>query len=136
MDLAEAVLARLADASAVTSIVGDDPMRVYWNKRDQGDPLPAVVLGQISRIRDDGLEEDGDILTSRTQASCLAATHAEAWALAKAVGDALEEEADVDGFLFWIADIEGPIDLTGQGVGQAIVHEAAVDIILRHSADT
>jgi hypothetical protein len=132
MDLAEAVLARLNEAAAVTAIVGD---RITWKTRPQHKELPALVLSQAGRLRDDSLDEDGDILTTSLDADCYALTHREAWALAKAVDEALADEADVDGFLFWNADRQGPIDL-GEDAPGGFVHMAKMIIVLRHSADT
>src|SRR5690348_6311737 len=101
MDLPAAVNSRLLAASAVTNLVGQ---RVYWTRRDQGGALPAVVLAAAGGTEDYSLDDNGDIVTSRVRANCLAGSHAVAWALAEAVGDALRDEASVSGFLFWEAD--------------------------------
>jgi hypothetical protein len=49
---------------------------------------------------------------------------------------ALEDEASVSGFLFWEPDFFGPIDLTVPVASGPVIHEAVLEITLRHSAAT
>lgn len=133
MDLPQAVNTRLLAASAVTNLVGT---RINWVRRDQGGALPAVVLNAAGGSEDYSLDDNGDIVTSRIRANCLAGSHSTAWAVAEAVGDALRDEGSASGFLFWEADVFRPIDLGGESVGGVFIHEAVVEIVLRHSAAT
>jgi hypothetical protein len=133
MDLAQAVNTRLAAEGSLTALIGT---RYHWGERDQGGTLPAVVMSQASRVFDNTLEEEGHIIESNIRASCLANSHAQAWAVADAVKAALEGEASVSGFLFWEPDFFGPIDLTVPVATGPIIHEAVLEITLRHSAAT
>lgn len=130
MDLAQAVRDRLIAAVAVTTVVND---RIFWVQRDQGSDLPAVVLQLISRQRPELLDGEEDMLTSRVQAKCMAASHAAAWGLASAVRAALLPEAEVGDMLFWRATADGPRDL-GEQTAEGFVHAASIDLILRHTA--
>jgi hypothetical protein len=135
VELYEAVRARLLEASAVTALVGSgDDARIFWNRRDQGSGLAALVLTSAGGEPDDlDLEGIADSQESRIQGSCLAGSYIQARALAKAFSDALMDEAEVGEFLFWGGDRERPIDLGGDTVGNAYVHEVVQDVILRHS---
>lgn len=135
MDLGEALITVLKAATAVTALTGSgDDARIYWIRRDQGSVLPALVLASVGGAPDD-LDLDGgaDFQESRVQGSCLAASHAEARALAKAFSDALLDADEVDGFLFWEAEASRPIDRGGETVDGTFVHEIDQDVLLRHS---
>lgn len=133
MDLAEALLAQLEAAPAVTAIVAD---RIHWARRDQASPLPALVLTTVSRTSEgDTIEAEGPIWTSRVQADCFAGSHEEAWALAAAVRAAVADPADVAGFDLFGADVEGPTDLS-EDQPEGVIHRASLDLIIRHGADT
>lgn len=133
MDLAAAVNSRVAANVALTALIGT---RYYWGHRDQAGALPAVLFIQVGRTTDYTLEEENDFKESRIQASCLGSSHKEAWDVAAAVKTALDGEASVSGFLFWEPDFFGPVDLTTEGAAGTLIHEAALDITLRHSAES
>jgi hypothetical protein len=134
MELYEAVRTRLLATPAVTALVGSgEDARIFWNRRDQGSELPALVLTAAGGEPDDlDLDGEGDIQESRIQGSCLAGSYIAARGLAKAFADALLDEADVDGFLFWGGDAERPLDRGADTIGNAFVHEVDQDVILRH----
>lgn len=134
MELYEAVRTRLIEASAVTALVGSGAdARIYWNRRDQGSALPALVLTAAGGEPDDlDLDGSADYQESRIQGSCLANSYIQARELAKAFSDALMPSASVSGFLFWDGDRERPIDLGSDTIGNAFVHEVAQDVILKH----
>jgi hypothetical protein len=134
VQLYEAVRKRLLAATAVTDLVGaGDNARIFWNRRDQGSALPALVLTGVGGEPDDlDLQDEADTQESRIQGSCLAGSYIAARALAKAFSDALLDEAEVEGFLFWGGEAERPLDRGGDTIGNAFVHEVDQDVVLRH----
>lgn len=137
MDLAEALLARLSAATAVTAKVAN---RIHWVTRPQGEALPALVLTLVSSVPEEDLEgETPDFWTSRVQVDALSRSHAEAWAIAGAASSALLPDAvvgtDPDQMTFEIAERLGPRDL-GEADEKGFVHRASTDMIFRHSAGT
>lgn len=135
MDLGEALVTALKDASEVTDLVGAGAgARLYWTKRDQGSAVPALVLSAAGGSPDDlDLAGDTDIQESRVQLSCLAGSHAVARSLAKAASDALLALDEVGDMLFWEGEAERPIDLGSEAIGGKFIHEVVQDVILRHS---
>lgn len=137
MTLSAAVFGRLAADAAVVALVGQtsDPTPcIFWGERDQGSPLPALVLEWVGGPPEElDLDGQADLVESRLQLTALAASHAVARELVKAASDALMDEDDVGDVLFWGADRDRPIDLTTQGPAQTIMHEVTQDMTLRHS---
>lgn len=136
MDLGEAILSRLTNASSVTDIVGTGAdAQIFWVRRDQGGQLPALVLQQVGGTPEEfSLEGNSDFQESLVQASCLAASHIAAHALAAAFVAALTPAADVSGFLFWeIDEAPRPIDRGGDVIGGGFIYEVTQELVLRHS---
>lgn len=75
----------LADAG-VAGLVAD---RVSWATLPRGDALPAIVLTQVSGIRDYAMTSPSGLVTSRVQVDCWAKTNGEATKLARSVNAAL-----------------------------------------------
>ena len=136
MDLARAVLARLEASSAVTDEVAE---RIWWLRRDQGAPLPAIVLSQISRTPEgDTLEEEGPVWSSQVQIDCWARGHdgfSTARRIAAAARAALIEPGEHEGFEFLGTDTAGPIDFTEDGaVGP--LFRATLNLTIRHGEES
>jgi hypothetical protein len=136
MDLGTAMIARAEAAIAITDIAGT---RIHWVKRPQGEALPALVFSGVGGIEDVPLTDEADYFERRVQADCLADTHAEAWALARAVRATFKDGAtigdDPDTFDFMDCDISLPIDL-GEDTPQGFVHRAGLDMVVRHGAES
>lgn len=96
----QAITARLLQAAGVTALCGN---RITQQRRPQGSPLPAIVLHRIGGSRSRLLTGEVSIQRHRLQADCLAATFAEARALAEAVKAALDQAR----FVHPSADIRG-----------------------------
>lgn len=134
MEMGEALVSRALANPGITAIAGT---QVYWVKRPQNMPLPAVVLQTISGDRPQNLEGFDDMATARIQASCFAASYETSRALAEAVIVALVPSAtitDASGpdVFFWRADAGEPRDL-GEDTANGFVHHASVDLIIRYA---
>lgn len=132
MLMGEALLERLKADAGVAAIAAT---RVHWQRRPQGEDLPAVVLTVIGEDRPQHLGGFEDMATSRVQASCFAEHYGEARHLAEAVIAAVAPPATVvdaeDGdILFWRAGADGPRDL-GDQTDTGFIYHAAVDLIVR-----
>jgi hypothetical protein len=136
MDLATAVVTRLAAASAVTDIV--TAARIFWGVRPQGSDLPALVALQVSGVPEITLEgEDPDLITSRVQLEAYARSALEGRALVNAASAALLPGTTVgtgeDTMEFELGERTGPRDL-GEPDEKGFIHRPTSDVILRHSA--
>jgi hypothetical protein len=129
-DLRTAIVARLGAGSATRGIASS---RVTWRKREQGSPMPAVVLNVVSEARPQHLDGFDDMRTARIQADCWAQTLASAVALAEAVIADLVGDAAVGNVAFWRASVEGPRDLGEQTDSEGFLHRESVDLVLRYA---
>lgn len=141
MELGEALIARLGPGSRTEALVGT---RVYWQRRPQGDPLPAVVLTQIGERRDQHLQGLDDMAVATVQASAFAIEqraggggYGEARELVEAVIADLLPVAEVTdgngaGVVFWRGSVEGPRDLGGSA-DEGFVHHSQADLTVRYA---
>jgi hypothetical protein len=130
MDMQEALRALIVADSAVAAIAGT---RVYWGVRPQDKPLPAIVLQTVSDPRPQHLKGFETFRGTRVQADCLAATFAQARALAEAVIAAAIGPAAQGGVTFQRGDADGPRDL-GEDTANGYVHNQSVDLLIRHDS--
>lgn len=135
MDLAEALVARLAAATPVTDVVAG---RIYWGARPQGSELPCLLLTQVSGVPETTLEgEEPDLITSRVQVESMGRSALTARQLLTAATDVLISATTVtigpDSMEFELGERLGPRDL-GEPDEKGFVHRPVSDVILRHSA--
>jgi hypothetical protein len=135
MDLAEALVARLAAATPVTDVVAE---RIYWGARPQGSALPCLLLAQVSGVPEITLEgEEPDLITSRVQVESMGRSALAARQLLTAATEVLISAATVtigpDSMEFELGERLGPRDL-GEADEKGFVHRPVSDVILRHSA--
>ena len=78
----EDLLAYLLADAGLSSLV---PNRVFWVRRPQGSPLPAIVLTRISRLPDYTLSGPSDMTQSRIQADCYADSYGRSKAVVRAL---------------------------------------------------
>lgn len=123
-----AVTGRLLDAPAVAGLV---KKRVDWTVREQGAPLPAIVLELISDPRPQTHDGPDSIRWSRVRAKCLAATRAGAIALRNEVIPALVPAGAFGGVWFDNSYVDQVRDLGGD-TETGFVHCDGVDFILWH----
>jgi hypothetical protein len=138
--LSQAINTLLFDNAAVIGLAGttaDGAPCIFWVERDQGSPLPALILFSVGGPPEDlDLDDGADFVETRIQFRAMASTHAKANALLKAATDVLMGDAEVDNFLFWGADRDRPIDLGSGTASGGVIHEVTQDVILRHSQST
>lgn len=77
-----ALVAYLLSRSPVTALTGQ---RITWGRREQGAPLPAIVLHRIDGAPDYHLEGPSGLVVSRVQVDCWGDTYADAKRAAEAV---------------------------------------------------
>jgi hypothetical protein len=78
----EAFRAYLLADTAIAALIGD---RAYWQQRERGEALPCVVLTRVSGSTGQTHGGADNLVRSRIQVNCLAATRAAADALERAV---------------------------------------------------
>jgi hypothetical protein len=83
----EALTAHLLAWPALAALVGD---RIGWKTREQGSPLPAVVLHLVSGRPDQTMKGRSGLSRGRVQADCLAESYTVALAVERAVAGATE----------------------------------------------
>jgi hypothetical protein len=132
MEFGEALIARASASSAITSIVGN---RIYWAKRPQGSAAPALVFEAAGGFEDLPLTEEAEFFERRLNGHCYGSSHAQAWSLARAVRATFREPEQVAGFDFMDSDISLPID-GGEDTPQGYVHDAVLDMVVRHGAES
>lgn len=76
----EDLIAALLAHAGLAPLVG---RRISWRLRPQGEPLPALVLTVVSRVRDELLTEPGRLNSYRIQVDALAGSYGEAKALSR-----------------------------------------------------
>lgn len=135
MMFGEAIIARLKVDPLNTAVGG----RIYWLRRPQGDPLPAIVLQTITEDRPQHLKGFDDMRTCRLQVGCIAdgpTGYQVSRELAEMVIAQLTPATEVvdpagDDIIFWRAQPEGPVDL-GEQTDTGYVHRAVVDMVMRY----
>jgi hypothetical protein len=131
MDLGEALIQRLSDDAEVAAIFED---RIFWTLRPQNSDLPALVLSRAGGPPEElDLDGETDLVESTIRGSCFAKRSLQATAGAKAFGDALRHEAEIEDVLFWEADVGRPISLGGETTPAGFIHQMVVEVTLRHS---
>lgn len=123
-----ATTGRLLGAPAVAALVGT---RVDWTVRQQGAPLPAIVLELITDPRPQTHDGPDSIRWSRVRAKCLAETRAGAVALREATIPALVPAGEFGGVWFDNSYVDQVRDLGGD-TETGFVHCDGVDFILWH----
>lgn len=78
----EALADHLLVQTGLTSVVGQ---RINWGRRDQGGPLPAIVLHLIDGPRDYHLAGPSGLIAARVQADCWGLTFNTAKSAARAL---------------------------------------------------
>lgn len=123
-----ATTGRLLDAPTVAGLV---ETRVDWTVRQQGAPLPAIVLELITDPRPQTHDGADSIRWSRVRAKCLAETRAGAVALREEVIATLVPAGEFGGVWFDNSYVDQVRDLGGD-TETGFVHCDGVDFILWH----
>jgi len=118
----------LADAE----LAGLVAARVSWGARPRMDALPSVCLHLISGVRNYHLGGSSELVQSRVQADCWAATYADATAVSRAV------VADLSGLREPAMRVQGAFvvderDLADEGsAADEILYRVSVDLMIWH----
>ena len=89
-----ALIAKLLASSGVTALVST---RINWDRRPQGEPLPAVVLHLIDGVPDVTHGGASGLRVSRVQVDCDAASRKAAKAIARAIETAVTAQTFTQG---------------------------------------
>lgn len=129
----EDLLAFLDALPAITDLVGD---RISWGKRGDGEPLPAIVLHNISSPRDYTLQARVRLVRHLVQVDCWGSTFDAAKLLSRAVIAALDglRDAPFSGAFIeadesdsWLSD--GP-----DAAGSTDIFRSRLDVRVCHTA--
>lgn len=126
VDMTAALRDRLKADAEIAAIVGP---RVYRLERPQGEPLPALVIAQVSPGRTYTHDGAAGVSGPRVQFDCYSATRGEARALADAVIAEMEGPATTGGVSFVMAFLEEDRDL-GEQTGTTFTHRQSLDFFV------
>jgi len=115
----EALTAQLLATAALTVLVGE---RITWGQRNQGDPLPALVLTSVSSVNEYADEGFVGLRMSRIQIDCWGAGASDPILVARAVRAALASpEMTIAGVTFQgVFPAEDGVDSVEQGLAGVV----------------
>lgn len=90
----ESLVAYLKAYSGLTSLIGSNPVRIYWTRAPQAVAKPYVTMQRISGNRDTHMQGVSGLVESRVQVDCYGLTYAASKGVARAV------EARISGLAF------------------------------------
>jgi hypothetical protein len=117
----------LVGDAGVAALIGT---RVSWVERPQGSALPAIVLTRVSTIRQYVHGGQSELVESRVQADCWAASYAAAKAVEAAVLAALSGYA---GGIFNAIFAESARDGGRENDGPEAIYRVSVDFLVHHT---
>jgi hypothetical protein len=123
----EALTAYLLADPGVAAVVDD---RITWKQREQGSPLPALVLHLISSPQTYTMKAVNTLVRSRVQIDCLAESYLAALTLVRAVkaaGDAIPSEPG-----FQAAFVEGDRDTLTETENDPVLGRS-LDLMVWHN---
>lgn len=131
MDFVEAVMTRALAITDLQAIVGD---QIFWKRRKQGEPLPALILTRAGGEGEDlDLEDEADSTETRLQFSALPGSFDEASRILDIATAAFIGDFAVEDFLFWLGERDPVIDLGSDSTPDGFIFEAEQDVSIRHS---
>lgn len=132
-DFRRAFVKRLLDAAPLAALVDD---RVEFVRRNEGDPLPALVVNVISDVRPLHYKGEQGLRESRIQVDVFAETLGEALSIADLAIAAVADPTTVQDpggpdVRFERATIEGP-ETSGSQEASLYVNRARFDALVWH----